>query len=114
MSSLKLEMTSYSDCYDVTNFCCFENFLGHTLFLPSFIVVKPQIAELNWGDFLPLILNGIISDPVQNRFIVLNSCLTYRSLQGDPWSAAPVDISPEPVEEFSKVEWRFEASKDSA
>ena len=34
-------------------FCCFEKFLAYTLFLPSFIVVRHQMAELNWGGFLP-------------------------------------------------------------
>ena len=50
-SGLKLEMTSSSDnAYDVTIFCCFETLLAYTLFLPSFIVVRPQMAELNrWG-----------------------------------------------------------------
>ena len=48
-SVLKLEMTSYSDnAYEVT-FCCFEKFLAYTLFLPSFIVVRHQMAELNQG-----------------------------------------------------------------
>ena len=49
-SVLKLEMTSYSDnAYDVTNFCSFEKFLAYTLFPTSFIVVKHEMAELNWG-----------------------------------------------------------------
>ena len=49
-SRLKLEMTSYSyNVYDVTSFCCFQKFLAYTLFLPSFIVVRHQMAELNWG-----------------------------------------------------------------
>ena len=26
-----------------------KKFLAYTLFLPSFIVVRPQMAELNWG-----------------------------------------------------------------
>ena len=55
-SGLKLEMTSYSDnAYDVTHFFyCFEKFLAYTLFVPSFIVVRHQMAELNWGEgFLP-------------------------------------------------------------
>ena len=34
---------------DVTNFCCFEKLLAYALFLPSFIVVRHQMAELNWG-----------------------------------------------------------------
>ena len=44
----KLEMISYSDnAYDVTNlFGCFEKFLADTVFLPSFIVVRHQMAEL--------------------------------------------------------------------
>ena len=43
-------MKSYSDsAYDVTNYWLFEKFLAYTLFLPSFIVVGPQITELNWG-----------------------------------------------------------------
>ena len=48
-------MTSYSDnAYDVTNFFgCFEKFLAYTVFLPSFIVVRHQMAELTWGAFLP-------------------------------------------------------------
>ena len=50
-SVMKLQMTPYSDnAYDVTNsFCCFEKFLAYTLFLPGFIVVRHQMAELNWG-----------------------------------------------------------------
>ena len=49
-------MTSYSDnAYD----------FAYTLFLPSFIVVRPQLAELNRGAFL-LHYRGI-PDPVQNR-----------------------------------------------
>ena len=51
-SGLKLEMTSYSDnAFDVTIFCCFEMPLAYTPFLRSFIVVRPQMAELNWGGF---------------------------------------------------------------
>ena len=44
-------MTSYSDnANDITNlFCCFEKFLAYTLFLTSFIVVRHQMVELNWG-----------------------------------------------------------------
>ena len=44
-------MTSHSDnCYDVTNpFCCHEMFLAYTLFEPSFIVVRGQMAELELG-----------------------------------------------------------------
>ena len=50
MSWLKLEMTSYSDnAYDVTIFFCFEKLLAYTLFLPSLIAVRRQMAELNWG-----------------------------------------------------------------
>ena len=51
-SRLKLKMTSYSDnAYDVTNFfCCFETFVTYPLFLQSFIVVRRQMAELNWGE----------------------------------------------------------------
>ena len=55
-------MTSYSDnAYDITNlFCCFENFLAYTLFLPSFIVVRHQMVELNWGASpLPLSIIGV-------------------------------------------------------
>ena len=69
---LKLEMVSYSDnAYDVTNFCCccFEQFLAYTLFLPSFIVVRHQKVELNWGGglFCPPVHYRGIPDPVQNR-----------------------------------------------
>ena len=53
-------MTSYSDnAYDITNlFCCFEKFLAYTHFLPSFIVLRQQMVELNWrggggGGFWP-------------------------------------------------------------
>ena len=46
-------MTSYSDnAYDVTIFCCFEQFLAYTVFLLSFIVVRHQMTELNWGGAL--------------------------------------------------------------
>ena len=53
---MKSEMTSYSDnAYDITNcFCCFEKFLAYTLFLPSFVVVRCQIAQLNWRGVAPL------------------------------------------------------------
>ena len=51
----ELEMMSYLDnAYDVTDFCCFEKFLAYTLFSPSFIVVRHQIAGLTLGEgFLP-------------------------------------------------------------
>ena len=44
-------LTSYLDNgYDDTKyFCRFEKFLCNTLFLPSFIAVRSQIAELDWG-----------------------------------------------------------------
>ena len=61
-SVLKLEMTLYSDnAYDITNlFCCFENFLTCTLFLSSFIVVRHQKVELNWGGGVaPLSIIGV-------------------------------------------------------
>ena len=41
--------------YDITiSFCCFEKFLANTLFLPSFITVRLQRRQLDWGegDFL--------------------------------------------------------------
>ena len=63
-------MTSYSDnAYDITDlFCCFEKFLAYTLFLPSFIVVRHQMVELNRGAFLPpLVHYRGMPDPVQNR-----------------------------------------------
>ena len=42
-------MTSYSDnAYDVT-ISCFEKSLAYTLFLQSFIIVRRQMTELNWG-----------------------------------------------------------------
>ena len=66
-SVLKLEMRSYSDnAYDVTYFfyCCFEKFLTYTLFLPSFIVVRHQMAEFKLG--APVHYRGF-PDPVQNR-----------------------------------------------
>ena len=54
MSGLKLEMMSYSDnTHDLTDVFVFEKFLAYTLFLPSFIVVRLQMAELKRGDFLP-------------------------------------------------------------
>ena len=34
-------------------FCCFEKFLAYTVFLPSFIVARHQMAELTWGAFPP-------------------------------------------------------------
>ena len=33
-------------------FCCFEKFFSNIVFLPSFIVVRHQMAELTWGAFL--------------------------------------------------------------
>ena len=77
-SGLKLEMTSYSDnAYDVANFFYFEKFLAHTLFLPSFNVVRPQMAELTRGGaFLltPVHYKGI-PDSVQNR--IKQACTRY-------------------------------------
>ena len=67
---LKLEMTSYSDNdYDVTNcFGCFEKLLAYTVFLPSFIVLRHQMAELTWGGgFLAPIQYRVRPDSVQNR-----------------------------------------------
>ena len=68
-SGLKLEMKSYSDnAYDVTISCCFERFMACTLFLPSFIAVRHQMAELNVLAFLPpppAIIG--VSRTVQNR-----------------------------------------------
>ena len=64
----KLEMTSYSDnTYDVTIFYSFEKFFSYTVFLPSFIVVKHQMAELTWGAFLPPVQYRGSPNPVQNR-----------------------------------------------
>ena len=80
----KLEMTSYSDnAYDVTNFfCSFEKFFAYTVFLPSFIVVRHQMAELTWGAFwLGLAwlfgwgLNGIIYG---NEFLRQEVIITSR------------------------------------
>ena len=44
-------MMSYSgNAHDVTNsFCRFEKFLHFAIFLLSFIVVRRQMAELDWG-----------------------------------------------------------------
>ena len=67
---MKSEMTSYSDnAYDITNcFCFFEKFLAYTLFLPSFVVVRCQMAELNWWGVAPLPTHYMgILDPVKNR-----------------------------------------------
>ena len=63
-------MKSYSDnAYDVTNFFgCFEKFLAYTIFLPSFIVVRHQMAELTWG-------GGFFALPVQNRVKYMYMCL---------------------------------------
>ena len=66
-TSGKLEMTSYLDnAYDITNFFgCFEKFLAYTVFLPSFIVVRHQIAELTWGGggFAPTSNIGVARTP---------------------------------------------------
>ena len=43
----------------------FEKLLVYSLFLPSFIVVRHQMAELNWG-LLSFHCRGV-PDPVQNR-----------------------------------------------
>ena len=40
-------------------FGCVEKFLTYTVFLPSFIVVRHQMAELTWGAFLPLTPSNI-------------------------------------------------------
>ena len=59
-SVLKLQMTSYSVLMTSLIFCFFEKFLAYTLFLPSFIVVRHQMVELNWGAFLPpLSITGV-------------------------------------------------------
>ena len=53
--------------------CCFEKFLVYTLSLPSFIVVRPEMVELNGGGggergaFAPFVQYRCIPDPVQNR-----------------------------------------------
>ena len=71
-SSLKLEMTSYSDnAYDVTNFWCFEKFMAYTLFLRSFIVVRPQMATLNWGLFAPQSILGVSRTPSKIQLIAI-------------------------------------------
>ena len=65
-------MMSHSDnAYDFTTCFCFEKFLAYTLFLPSFIVVRPQMAELNWEGRLPLVHYRGILDPVQNSVKLL-------------------------------------------
>ena len=61
--------------------CCFEKFLAYTLFLPSFIAVRRQMAELNWGAFCPSIhLFGGIQDPLQNR--VKENSYGFRQIKG--------------------------------
>ena len=70
-SGLKLEKTSYSDnAYDVTRFLLFWQVLAYTLFLRSFIVVRPQMAKLNWEAFCPPPLPSILEvsrTPVQGK-----------------------------------------------
>ena len=66
----KLQMTSYSDnVYDVTNFLgCFAKFLTYTVFLPSFIFVRHQMAELTLGGFCHL---GYAQTPSKIRLICM-------------------------------------------
>ena len=47
-------------------FWWFEKFLAYTLFLRSFIVVRPQMAKLNWAFCPPPIHFRGIQDPFQN------------------------------------------------
>ena len=71
MSRLKLEMTSYLyNADDITNsFCCFEKFLAYALFLPSLIVVRHQMAEIDWRVSSSHHMG--IPDPVQNKVNIL-------------------------------------------
>ena len=75
MGRLKLETTSYSDnsCGATNYFCFFLNFLAYSLFLVGFIVVRCQIADLEWREgFFAYVCYRGIPDPVQNRVNVLN------------------------------------------
>ena len=64
-------------------FCCFEKFLAYTLFLPSFIVVKRQMAELDGegGLYAPHYYR-VVLDPNQNRVKIsyLENLLCIHSL----------------------------------
>ena len=48
-------MTSYlNNGYDVMNyFAKFEKFLPHRIIIPSFMTVRSQMPELDWGAFPP-------------------------------------------------------------
>ena len=56
-TSGKLESRNWKWCHIGTMFmtslifCCFEKFLAYTVYLPSFIVVRHQLAELTWEGF---------------------------------------------------------------
>ena len=52
----KSEMTSYlNNGYDVMNyFAKFEEFLPHSMIIPSFLIVRSQMPELDQGFFCPL------------------------------------------------------------
>ena len=69
-SEIRNDVIYTDNAYDITNFfCCFEKLLAYTLLLPSFIVVRHQMARVKLGGFLappPVHYRGI-PDPVQNR-----------------------------------------------
>ena len=56
----KLEMTSFRTVLMTSPLFCFEEFLAYTVFLPSFIVVRHQMAELTreGGFFAPVQYRG--------------------------------------------------------
>ena len=69
-SRLKLEMTSCSgNAYDITNFLLLQKVFG-LYSIPSFIVVRHQMAELNRGSLFATpspVHYREIPDPIQNR-----------------------------------------------
>ena len=51
----KPEMTSYlNNGYDVMSyFAKFEKFLPHSIIIPSFMTIRSQMPELEWGGLPP-------------------------------------------------------------
>ena len=68
-------MTSYLDNgYDVMKyFAKFENFVPHSIIIPSFMTIGSQLPELDWGDK---------KYPIQIRVKLEDHSLWYFSVMG--------------------------------
>ena len=50
----KAKVSYFNNGYDVMNyFAKFEKFLPHSVIIPSFMTVRGQMPELDWGLFCP-------------------------------------------------------------